>query len=120
MPQQYADASVAKSCKVENEYDKRTLTEAFIAFVDPLIRSSPRNNLLHNDEADLTDIKFQAESLSSICKDADIASPTSNNSFNHEKACIENRETKALRLKEWGQIRRRLPLISLDINPSHR
>lgn len=64
-PQQFAKNLVAKSCKITNVYNKNPLKDVFIEGVCASIHSL-QHNWSTNNQADLTDIAFRAESVLSI------------------------------------------------------
>lgn len=65
-PQQNADGLIAKSWKVADVYDERTLSDVFIESIDASIRHNLRNYWARNSQTFLSDIAFQEESLLSI------------------------------------------------------
>lgn len=74
--QQYTKDLLAKPCKVNDVFEESTLKDAFIERLELSIGHSSRQYWAQIPQADLTDIAFWAESLSSIQKDAEVTSTT--------------------------------------------
>lgn len=66
IPQQYVDELDAKSCKVDDVYDKGTINDIFIERFNASIRHSLRHCWKRNSLMDLNDIAFLAKYLLSI------------------------------------------------------
>lgn len=64
--QQYLDNLVVQSCKVADVHHVSTMNDLFIEEVDASITQNSRNYWGTNEQADLTDIAFQAKQILSI------------------------------------------------------